>query len=118
MQETINKCTLIHAGKHTNYKFKNPLDLANKIFLFTRFREFTLKESFWFALTSFTPQGGGEAPKALSSRTLVAAYWLFVVLMLATFTANLAAFLTVERMQVSSIVTFNNNQNDFSFLTL
>ncbi|XP_072943228.1 uncharacterized protein Ir8a [Epargyreus clarus] len=62
-------------------------------------RNFTLKESFWFALTSFTPQGGGEAPKALSGRTLVAAYWLFVVLMLATFTANLAAFLTVERMQ-------------------
>ncbi|KAG8223997.1 hypothetical protein J437_LFUL012100 [Ladona fulva] len=60
----------------------------------------SLQESFWFALTSFTPQGGGEAPKALSSRTLVAAYWLFVVLMLATFTANLAAFLTVERMQV------------------
>ncbi|XP_076046032.1 ionotropic receptor 8a isoform X2 [Oratosquilla oratoria] len=68
-------------------------------------RKFTLKESFWFALTSFTPQGGGEAPKALSGRTLVAAYWLFVVLMLATFTANLAAFLTVERMQtpVSSL---------------
>ncbi|CAH2062148.1 unnamed protein product, partial [Iphiclides podalirius] len=65
-------------------------------------REFTLKESFWFALTSFTPQGGGEAPKALSGRTLVAAYWLFVVLMLATFTANLAAFLTVERMQLHS----------------
>ncbi|XP_017782140.1 PREDICTED: ionotropic receptor 25a [Nicrophorus vespilloides] len=62
-------------------------------------RQFNLKESFWFALTSFTPQGGGEAPKALSGRTLVASYWLFVVLMLATFTANLAAFLTVERMQ-------------------
>nr|QKN21273.1 ionotropic receptor [Bactrocera dorsalis] len=62
-------------------------------------REFTLRESFWFALTSFTPQGGGEAPKAVSGRIMVAAYWLFVVLMLATFTANLAAFLTVERMQ-------------------
>lgn len=62
-------------------------------------REFTLKESFWFTLTSFTPQGGGEAPKSLSARTLVAVYWLFVVLMLATFTANLAAFLTVERMK-------------------
>jgi len=59
------------------------------------------KESFWFALTSFTPQGGGEAPKSLSGRVLVAAYWLFVVLMLATFTANLAAFLTVERMQTT-----------------
>ena len=34
-------------------------------------------------------------------RVLVAAYWLFVVLMLATFTANLAAFLTVERMQTT-----------------
>ena len=34
----------------------------------------------------------------LSTRILVAAYWLFIVLMLATFTANLAAFLTVERM--------------------
>ena len=62
-------------------------------------RIFTLKESFWFALTSFTPQGGGEAPKSLSGRVLVAAYWLFVVLMLATFTANLAAFLTIERME-------------------
>lgn len=37
----------------------------------------------------------------MSGRVLVAAYWLFVVLMLATFTANLAAFLTVERMQTT-----------------
>uniref|UniRef100_A0A182U2P9 Ionotropic glutamate receptor L-glutamate and glycine-binding domain-containing protein n=1 Tax=Anopheles melas TaxID=34690 RepID=A0A182U2P9_9DIPT len=50
-------------------------------------------------MTVLRLEGGGEAPKALSGRTLVAAYWLFVVLMLATFTANLAAFLTVERMQ-------------------
>jgi glutamate receptor, ionotropic, invertebrate len=39
-------------------------------------------------------------PQNLSARILVTAYWLFVVLMLATFTANLAAFLTVEKMQV------------------
>ncbi|XP_059489229.1 ionotropic receptor 25a-like [Neocloeon triangulifer] len=63
-------------------------------------RVFDLKECFWFTLTSFTPQGGGEPPKNLSARILVAAYWFFVVLMLATFTANLAAFLTVEKMQV------------------
>lgn len=72
-------------------------------------------------MTSFTPQGGGEAPKALSSRILVAAYWLFVVLMLATFTANLAAFLTVERMQVFKIILIktkalrNNYLNNFIF---
>jgi len=71
---------------------------------FSGTRNFTLVESFWFVLTSFTPQGGGETPKAISGRVLVAAYWVFVVLMLATFTANLAAFLTVERMQVSRTV--------------
>lgn len=74
-------------------------------------RNFTLVESFWFALTSFTPQGGGETPKAISGRVLVAAYWVFVVLMLATFTANLAAFLTVERMQVSERSHFGNTRH-------
>ncbi|XP_058127081.1 ionotropic receptor 25a-like [Anopheles coustani] len=62
-------------------------------------RNFTMKESCWFALTSSSPLSGDEASKALSGRTLVAAYWLFVVFLLATFTVNLAAFLTVERMQ-------------------
>ena len=37
--------------------------------------------------------------KALSARMLVAGYWMFIILILATFTANLAAFLTIERMQ-------------------
>ncbi|CAG7732603.1 unnamed protein product [Allacma fusca] len=77
----------------------SPYSAQNNPHKYKTFRKFTLKESFWFALTSFTPQGGGEPPKAFSGRTLVAAYWIFVVLMLATFTANLAAFLTVERMQ-------------------
>ena len=31
-------------------------------------RIFTLKESMWFALTSLTPQGGGEGPKAISGK--------------------------------------------------
>ena len=52
-------------------------------------------------MTSFTPQGGGETPKALSSRVLVAAYWLFVVLMLATFTANVKS-----QYVIISIITY------------
>ena len=47
------------------------------------------------------PYSLSHPAKALSGRVLVAAYWLFIVLMLATFTANLAAFLTVERMQTT-----------------
>ncbi|KAF5290625.1 hypothetical protein FQR65_LT01915 [Abscondita terminalis] len=90
----VTACMIWFLDKYSPYSAKN-----NPSAYPYPCRNFSLKESFWFALTSFTPQGGGEAPKSLSARTLVAAYWLFVVLMLATFTANLAAFLTVERMQ-------------------
>jgi ionotropic glutamate receptor len=31
-------------------------------------RVFSLKEGLWFCMTSLTPQGGGEAPRALSGR--------------------------------------------------
>ncbi|QQP58421.1 Putative ionotropic receptor IR8a, partial [Caligus rogercresseyi] len=51
-------------------------------------RQFSFGESLWFSVTSLTPQGGGD------SRLLA-----FIVLMLATFTSNLAAFLTVERLE-------------------
>ena len=75
-------------------------------------------ESIWFALTSITPQGGGECPKALSGKVLVAAYWLFIVLMLATFTANLAAFLTVERYVEKAIKIISNFDMFWSCQTL
>ena len=61
-------------------------------------RFFTLKESLWFCITSLTPQGGGEAPKALSGRLVAATWWLFGFIIIASYTANLAAFLTVSRL--------------------
>ena len=61
-------------------------------------RYFTLKESLWFCITSLTPQGGGEAPKALSGRLVAATWWLFGFIVIASYTANLAAFLTVSRL--------------------
>ncbi|KAI6220068.1 Protein CBR-GLR-7 [Aphelenchoides fujianensis] len=79
-------------------------------------REFTLRECFWFCMTSLTPQGGrrGEAPKNLSGRLVAATWWLFGFIIIASCklhsffcahsidsldTANLAAFLTVSRME-------------------
>ncbi|XP_058796217.1 ionotropic receptor 25a-like isoform X2 [Phymastichus coffea] len=61
-------------------------------------REFTLKECLWFCMTSLTPQGGGEAPKNLSGRLVAATWWLFGFIIIASYTANLAAFLTVSRL--------------------
>ncbi|KFM61479.1 Glutamate receptor 1, partial [Stegodyphus mimosarum] len=61
-------------------------------------RDFSLKESLWFCMTSLTPQGGGEAPRNLSGRLVAATWWLFGFIIIASYTANLAAFLTVSRL--------------------
>ena len=47
-------------------------------------------------MTSLTPQGGGEAPKNLSGRLVAATWWLFGFIIIASYTANLAAFLTIS----------------------
>ncbi|XP_031338267.1 ionotropic receptor 25a-like [Photinus pyralis] len=62
-------------------------------------REFNLKECLWFCLTSLTPQGGGAVPKSLSGRMLAATWWLFGFIVIASYTANLAAFLTISRLE-------------------
>lgn len=43
-------------------------------------------------------QGGGESPKHLSGRLIAATWWLFGFIIIASYTANLAAFLTVSRL--------------------
>ncbi|XP_044756675.1 ionotropic receptor 25a-like [Coccinella septempunctata] len=62
-------------------------------------RDFTLKECLWFCMTSLTPQGGGEAPKNASGRLVAATWWLFGFIIISSYTANLAAFLTVSRLE-------------------
>ena len=63
-------------------------------------RYFSFKESVWFCMTTLTPQGGGEAPRPMSSRMVAATWWLFGFIIIASYTANLAAFLTVSRLEV------------------
>ena len=56
--------------------------------------EFTLYNSLWFATASMLQQGGDNTPKSPSGRLLAASFWFFVLLMISTYTANLAAFFT------------------------
>ena len=63
-------------------------------------RYFNLKECIWFCMTSMTPQGGGELPKNFSSRILIGVWWIFGFFIMAAYTSNLAAFLTVTRLDV------------------
>ena len=63
-----------------------------------RKRIFGIRESFWLGFTALTPQGGGETPRRFSGWMLTTGFWLFTFSCIATFTANLGAFLTVARI--------------------
>ncbi|NXB09433.1 GRIK3 protein, partial [Cnemophilus loriae] len=54
-----------------------------------------------FLLPSFpSPTPGSELmPKALSTRIIGGIWWFFTLIIISSYTANLAAFLTVERME-------------------
>ena len=66
---------------------------------YTENKVFNIKESLWFCFTSMTAQGGGDVPKFLCGQILGATWWIFGFIFVASFTANLAAFLTVGRLQ-------------------
>lgn len=79
----------------------SPFSFSNNRILYSHCiekRDFTFKECFWFGMTSITPQGGGEAPKNYSGKMAVATWWAFGFIIIACYTANLAAFLTVSRL--------------------
>ncbi|CAH1993009.1 unnamed protein product [Acanthoscelides obtectus] len=60
--------------------------------------EFSLMNSLWFTIGSLMQQGADIAPKAVSTRMVAGMWWFFTLIMISSYTANLAAFLTVERM--------------------
>lgn len=46
-----------------------------------------------------TPAGSELMPRALSTRIVGGIWWFFTLIVISSYTANLAAFLTVERME-------------------
>nr|XP_012232574.1 PREDICTED: glutamate receptor ionotropic, kainate 2-like [Linepithema humile]XP_012232575.1 PREDICTED: glutamate receptor ionotropic, kainate 2-like [Linepithema humile] len=58
--------------------------------------QFTLKNSFWFAIGAIMQQGSEIAPIGISTRMMASFYWFFCLIIVSSYTANLAAFLTVE----------------------
>ncbi|KAL4714302.1 hypothetical protein ACJJTC_009654 [Scirpophaga incertulas] len=59
--------------------------------------QFSVCNSFWFITGTFLRQGSGLNPKATSTRIVGGIWWFFTLIILSSYTANLAAFLTVER---------------------
>nr|BAC06342.1 DjGluR1 [Dugesia japonica] len=59
---------------------------------------FTIKESMWFVLGAYTQAGESFDPRSISCRVIVVGLWLFAYLMMAMYTANLSAQLTVAKL--------------------
>ncbi|XP_065349136.1 glutamate receptor 1-like isoform X2 [Cloeon dipterum] len=60
--------------------------------------DFSLLNSFWFSLGAFMQQGCDISPRSISGRIVGSVWWFFTLILISSYTANLAAFLTVERM--------------------
>ncbi|THD28533.1 Glutamate receptor 4 [Fasciola hepatica] len=88
---------------------------------------FTLKESVWYVLGACTQQGESLDPRSMSTRILITGHWIFVVIMISMFSANLSARLTVsglkeeikslEQLAVQTDVryTVRNNSAEYAF---
>jgi len=61
--------------------------------------QFSLANSFWFTIGSLMQQGSDVAPISLSTRLLAGMWFFFALIMISSYTANLAAFLTVETLE-------------------
>nr|UTN00866.1 ionotropic receptor [Semanotus bifasciatus] len=57
-----------------------------------------IKNCFWLTLGSIMAQGCDILPKGISTRMVTSMWWFFSLIMTACYTANLAAFLTMERL--------------------
>ncbi|NWT75620.1 GRIK4 protein, partial [Prunella himalayana] len=62
--------------------------------------QYSLGNSLWFPVGGFMQQGSTIAPQALSTRCVSGVWWAFTLIIISSYTANLAAFLTVQRMDV------------------
>lgn len=59
---------------------------------------FTIWNTLWFTIGCLMQQGCDVTPRALSTRVAAGMWWFFTLIMVSSYTANLAAFLTVERL--------------------
>uniref|UniRef100_A0A8C3TYU5 Glutamate receptor n=1 Tax=Catharus ustulatus TaxID=91951 RepID=A0A8C3TYU5_CATUS len=60
--------------------------------------EFGIFNSLWFSLGAFMQQGCDISPRLVTHSFQLCVWWFFTLIIISSYTANLAAFLTVERM--------------------
>ncbi|XP_067008296.2 glutamate receptor ionotropic, kainate 2 [Anabrus simplex] len=88
--------TMFVVARFSPYEWHNPhpCDTDNDLIE----NQFSLANSFWFTIGTLMQQGSDLNPKATSTRIVGGIWWFFTLIIISSYTANLAAFLTVERM--------------------
>jgi len=88
--------TLFVMARFSPYEWNNPHPcvIENDVME----NQFSINNSFWFITGTFLRQGSGLNPKAASTRIVGAIWWFFTLIIISSYTANLAAFLTVDKM--------------------
>nr|XP_015833587.1 PREDICTED: glutamate receptor ionotropic, kainate 2 isoform X7 [Tribolium castaneum] len=88
--------TMFVVARFSPYEWHNPhpCDMENELVE----NQFSLANSFWFTIGTLMQQGSDLNPKATSTRIVGGIWWFFTLIIISSYTANLAAFLTVERM--------------------
>ncbi|CAB0020947.1 unnamed protein product [Nesidiocoris tenuis] len=82
-----------HHGLHHTVQPPGPSGVPNVVA-----NDFSILNSLWFALGAFMQQGCDISPRSISGRIVGSVWWFFTLILISSYTANLAAFLTVERM--------------------
>ncbi|CAH0716026.1 unnamed protein product, partial [Brenthis ino] len=91
----------------TDTHLEQPISNTNEIILHN---EFSIWNSFWFSLGSFMQQGSDVVPRSLSGRIVGTVWWFFALVLVCSYTANLAAYLIVERIE-PAVLRFERTDN-------
>ncbi|KAL0902302.1 hypothetical protein ABMA27_000205 [Loxostege sticticalis] len=60
--------------------------------------EFSFWNSMWFSLGSFMQQGSDITPRSVSGRIVGTVWWFFALIVISSYTANMASYLTLSRI--------------------
>jgi ABC-type amino acid transport substrate-binding protein len=85
---------LFLVGRLSPYEWDNPFPCREDEPILEN--DLSCKNSFWCIVGALMQQGSDVAPKAFSSRLITGVWYFFTLIMVSSYTANLAAFLTIE----------------------
>ncbi|XP_076118195.1 glutamate receptor 3-like isoform X1 [Mytilus galloprovincialis] len=84
---------LVLIGRFSPYEWQNNSNTGPS-------EDFSVLNSLWSSFGALLQQGSDFLPSSISGRIAECAWWFFTLIIVSSYTANLAAFLTVEKLNI------------------